>query len=244
MEIAIDFFLLLLLLHIIGDFYLQSEKMCESKRQKGTRSQSLYLHLVIIALVFALPAVCCHAFFPWFVLIVLSHSVMDIGKSYLEKKHPRYTLYYFFGDQLLHWIVLAFCASAPNLPILPFQRQFLLLLLGFSLLFKPTNILIALVLRQFNVTPRTEKTLPSAGHLIGNIERILTFVLVLLGQYSAIGFLIAAKSIMRFRDNKQTTVSTEYVLCGTLLSIGCAFITGICIKYFDKILVIAPIIYR
>ncbi|RGX78487.1 DUF3307 domain-containing protein [Bacteroides stercorirosoris] len=244
MEVTIDFFLLLLLLHIIGDFYLQSEKMCENKRQKGIKSKCLYLHLGIITLVFAAPAICCHTFIPWFALIILSHSVIDIGKSYFEKKYPRYTLYYFFGDQLLHWAILAICASALALPALPFQRQFLLLILGFALLFKPTNILITLVLRQLNVTPRTEKTLPSAGHLIGNIERILTFVLVLLEQYSAIGFLIAAKSIMRFRDNKQTTVSTEYVLCGTLLSIGCAFITGICIRYFDRILTLLPFIYR
>lgn len=100
MEVTIDFFLLLLLLHIIGDFYLQSEKMCENKRQKGIKSKCLYLHLGIITLVFAAPAICCHTFIPWFALIILSHSVIDIGKSYFEKKYPRYTLYYFFGDQL------------------------------------------------------------------------------------------------------------------------------------------------
>ncbi|WP_044270919.1 DUF3307 domain-containing protein [Bacteroides timonensis] len=236
MEIT-KLFLLLLILHIIGDFYLQSQQMCDNKRKKGIRSKELYTHILIISLLF-IPVAICHGAFKWFILIVLSHTAIDIFKSYLEKKYPRWVLHYFFGDQLLHWSVLAFCAVkiSPLSQPFPLNEELILLILGFLLLFKPTNILITLVLRQFNVTPRTEKTLPSAGHLIGNMERILTFILILLNQYSAVGFLIAAKGLLRLRDNKQTTISTEYVLCGTLLSIGCAFIISICIRHFSSIL--------
>lgn len=236
MEI-IKLFLLLLILHIIGDFYLQSQQMCDSKRKAGIKSKTMYTHLLILSFLF-LPIAIYYNTFGWFILIILSHGIIDICKSYLERKYPQWALHYFFGDQLLHWTILAFCAMqiSPLNSVLPINGDLVLLALGFLLLFKPTNILITLVLRQFNVTPRSEKTLPSAGHLIGNMERILTFILILLEQYSAVGFLIAAKSLLRFRDNKQTTISTEYVLCGTLLSIGCAFIISICIKHFNSIL--------
>ena len=42
------------------------------------------------------------------------------------------------------------------------------------------------------------------------------------------GFLIAAKSILRFKDDN--TVKTEYVLVGTMLSFGLAIALGIIIN--------------
>jgi hypothetical protein len=67
----------------------------------------------------------------------------------------------------------------------------------------------------------------NAGKLIGNIERVLTLTLLLMGQYEAIGFIIAGKSILRYEGEK--TAKTEYVLVGTLLSFGIAIIIGILI---------------
>jgi hypothetical protein len=46
-------------------------------------------------------------------------------------------------------------------------------------------------------------------------------------QYEAVGFIIAAKSILRYEGVK--TSKTEYVLIGSLLSFGIAIITGITI---------------
>lgn len=50
-------------------------------------------------------------------------------------------------------------------------------------------------------------------------------VLVMLHQYTAIGFIIAAKSILRYNESK--TGKTEYVLIGTLLSFSIALMIGI-----------------
>jgi len=49
------------------------------------------------------------------------------------------------------------------------------------------------------------------------------------GHWEAIGFLIAAKSVFRFGDLKESKERklTEYILIGTLLSFGIAMITGI-----------------
>lgn len=54
----------------------------------------------------------------------------------------------------------------------------------------------------------------------------------MLGEYEAIGFLIAAKSILRFKETD--TARTEYVLIGTLLSFGVAIMCGVVIEYIGN----------
>lgn len=83
------------------------------------------------------------------------------------------------------------------------------------------------------VEPLNDEGLPDAGRLIGILERILVLIFVLLNQYQAIGFLIAAKSILRFgeRDGDHRRKQTEYVLVGTLMSFTLAIIIGIIVQY-------------
>jgi hypothetical protein len=68
--------------------------------------------------------------------------------------------------------------------------------------------------------------LPSAGFHIGMLERLLVVAFVLLDLPSGVGFLLAAKSIFRFGDlqRAESRQLTEYVLIGTLLSIGGAYL--------------------
>jgi hypothetical protein len=42
--------------------------------------------------------------------------------------------------------------------------------------------------------------------------------------------LVAAKGIIRFNEKDRPEIKTEYLVIGTLLSIGLAIITGIAIK--------------
>lgn len=55
-------------------------------------------------------------------------------------------------------------------------------------------------------------------------------VFVLIGQYEAVGFIVAAKSLLRFKETD--TAKTEYVLAGTLLSFGIATCCGLLVKYW------------
>jgi len=64
--------------------------------------------------------------------------------------------------------------------------------------------------------------LKQGGRYIGWLERSLVMLLVLANQPSSIGFLIAAKSILRFgeiKDASQRKVA-EYIIIGTFLSFG------------------------
>jgi hypothetical protein len=78
------------------------------------------------------------------------------------------------------------------------------------------------------------ENLLNGGKWIGIIERLMIFTFVLLGKYEAIGFLITAKSILRFRQDTETKQS-EYVLVGTLLSYGLAIMVGLMISQILKI---------
>ena len=74
--------------------------------------------------------------------------------------------------------------------------------------------------------------LASAGKWIGICERVLILTFVLLQQYTAIGFLMTAKSILRFSEKESNTqLKTEYILVGTLVSFTTSALVGIFTKY-------------
>ncbi len=71
--------------------------------------------------------------------------------------------------------------------------------------------------------------LKEGGRYIGWLERILVMLLVLMDQRNGIGFLIAAKSILRFgeiKDASQRKVA-EYIIIGTFLSFGWALLISV-----------------
>lgn len=69
-------------------------------------------------------------------------------------------------------------------------------------------------------------SLDNAGRYIGMLERLFIFVFILSGELSAIGFLLAAKSVFRFGDlsKAKDRKLTEYILIGTFLSFGLAIL--------------------
>jgi hypothetical protein len=71
--------------------------------------------------------------------------------------------------------------------------------------------------------------LEGAGRLIGQMERSLVFPFLLIGQPGALGFLVAAKSIFRIWELKDSAerMEAEYVILGTLMS----FAYGIAAAY-------------
>lgn len=114
----------------------------------------------------------------------------------------------------------------------------LLLLLGYVLVLKPSSVVIGSILSPWLPSVNTQGTLKSAGTLIGYLERVLILTFVLLKQWEAIGFLLTAKSILRFNDIKgiEQRALSEYVLLGTLLSFTTSIGIGLVVA---KLLVLA-----
>ena len=69
------------------------------------------------------------------------------------------------------------------------------------------------------------------GRLIGNLERIVLTIVVAAGSYSALGFLIAAKGLVRFEEFEKSREFTEYFLVGSLSSVLVALCAGLILRH-------------
>ena len=88
------------------------------------------------------------------------------------------------------------------------------------------------------LVPVTEQRAPSAGgitvpsgelargRIIGVLERTLALTLVIEGQYGALGLIVAAKALARFRGLEDRDFA-EYFLIGTLASLLHAVAVGV-----------------
>ena len=198
------------------------------KEERKFKSWFLYVHSLIIGGVsWAVVPVCDFGFYA--LAIAISHFIIDTIKTYSPKG-----LWNFIIDQIAHLSILIIVAlsfdTASELPIqsIDCNESFSIpmFILAVLLCIKPANILIKLVLKKYQVgETQSCENIKNAGALIGDLERILTIIFVIIGQYEAIGFIIAAKSILRFKDTD--TAKTEYVLAGTFLSFGIALLCGL-----------------
>ena len=74
------------------------------------------------------------------------------------------------------------------------------------------------IFQKYHFTTDAE-SVPGAGAVIGNLERILSAIFLAMNQITAIGFIYTAKSIARFKEIEENKGFAEYYLIGTLFSI-------------------------
>jgi len=100
------------------------------------------------------------------------------------------------------------------------------IVVGALLLTQPANWVVRQVLRVARQTGSQSQN--RAGRWIGILERLLIYVLVVIGAAAAAGLVVAAKSILRFPEinAKPPVIDPEYVLVGSLASWLLAFATG------------------
>ncbi len=226
----------LLLAHLLGDFVLQPTRWLIHKRAHKAGSRYLYLHILIH---FLLVMLLIWDIDSWKIALVIavSHYFIDLAKLYVSPYFKNETIP-FFIDQLLHLLVIYACAYHQELiphTLTLISRIDWALLTAVIFVTWPAAIIMGQLLQ--NMARQIEldhKSLPNAGKYIGIIERIFVLVFILLDKWEAIGLLIAAKSVFRFNDLKESNSRklTEYILIGTLLSFGIAMITGILYSYF------------
>lgn len=230
----------LLLAHILGDFVFQSDRWVLKKRQRKHRSSQLYWHGLVHALLLVIFLGFQVKYLPAVIFIVLTHLLIDLVKLQLEgRKDPRWL---FFGDQLAHIIILLlvlywYHPFELDLEILG-SREVLLFLVMFFFITFTSSVIIRQVMSSWRLEEdREEESLPRAGKYIGMLERLLVFLFIILHQWAAIGWLIAAKSIIRFSDlsRAKDRKLTEYVLIGTLLSFALAVGAGLLFLLLEDI---------
>lgn len=69
------------------------------------------------------------------------------------------------------------------------------------------------------------------GRVIGNLERGLMLLTVAIGAYGALGFLVAAKGLIRIKELEVDRDFAEYFLIGTLASVLIALALGFLVRH-------------
>ena len=129
-----------------------------------------------------------------------------------------------------------------------FSTEFLSITAGLLILTNEVNHLIRYILHRLKVEPQKmhrvpkieEKEYPfegfSRGRIIGILERSMIFLVVLSNQLSAIGFILTAKGVARFKDLEEKDF-VEYLIIGTFLSALLALFVGLIFRelYFPEL---------
>lgn len=227
------FILLQFFAHVLVDYFFQNQKTANHKNKNGFKSKYLVGH---IALVFVFSWVLSFqvTFFIGAGVIAIIHYFIDGVKAHFIKR-PFIAKYLFFIDQLAHIIVFVAVSVAWDryfgiAPVfeMPISFSTAMMCIGYLICLKPANVLIKEIFYTSDLEIIKAEELPNAGKLIGSLERILTLTFIIIGQFQAVGFLIAAKSVLRYKDTE--TLKTEYVLIGTMLSFGIAIVIGILVN--------------
>lgn len=224
--------------HLVGDFILQTDKMCtdKSSNNRSVRYRALAEHAVVQA---ALAYLFVAQWNNWFVplAIGISHFLIDLVKVHFK----RMTFVGFICDQLAHYCViialwfLIFANHDYNPAAEQFSANFWLVATAYIAVLSPTSILIKSFIEyeKWLPTDASLKGLPNAGKWIGYLERILILTFVFTDNIEGVGFLLAAKSVFRFGELNRTKdiKTTEYVLIGTFTSFTIAILLGFGIQW-------------
>ncbi|SEN32002.1 hypothetical protein SAMN04487857_113147 [Pseudomonas sp. ok272] len=229
--------LVMVLIHVLVDFVLPWKRWYAEVT--ASRYRVLVMAIYFIAASLAL----------FVALALLRHDIASAATAALALAAGRAALYllmprqsshpvrYFLLEQVvvlsaitLVWLVTDnyFQTLYGSLTTLPSPAN-LLILLAYLLVLHPTSTLIGLALKPWIKEIDSQGSLANAGKLIGNLERALILTFVLLKQWEAIGFLLTAKSILRFNEIQGAKVRSlsEYVLLGTLLSFTLSIAVGL-----------------
>ncbi len=244
----------LLVAHFLGDFTFQPRHWVDEKRRRRWRSPFLYYHVLVhfamaLAVLFWLSGQASWVGFFGALVIATGHLIFDLLKIYyvkfIENSWQEVGLQrglVFLWDQIAHFCVLFLIAvwvhnilwivATPD-----WMTRILIIALGYYFIIYPSATLVDLSTKDWQAyieKYHPDEGLPLAGRSIGQLERVLALTFILVGQYTALGFLIGAKSIFRFGDLSKGLhhKKTEYILIGTLLSFTIVVVVGLILSYF------------
>ncbi|GAA4323000.1 hypothetical protein GCM10023115_51430 [Pontixanthobacter gangjinensis] len=240
MENSFLIILQLLLAHIITDFVIQPTSWVKHKREFKGRSKYLYFHAFLAGFLSFLFLMKLEW---WYigVFISVTHYFTDLWKLQFSKD----SLKIFLSDQVLHlfailvaWLYLTsnFFEVGSFLQQLISSEAAMAVIVGYLLVIFPAGFLVGKATKRWQNEVEDDlrkNSLDAAGRYIGIFERILVLTFILTTNFSAIGFLIAAKSILRFSDKSEIGArkQTEYVLIGTLMSFTITILIGFLVRH-------------
>lgn len=233
-------FTALLLAHVLADFTFQTKWIHTNK----ARAHVLLLHGVIVWVTAHLAT--GQVFSPVLTGLAFAHILIDAVKTYGRFR----SLTAFLTDQAAHLAtLLAAAAYAPALwdsgawAAQPALLPLMALATGLIAALTAGQHVVALLMRPHSIRIRNTG-LREGGRQIGLLERGLIYVLLLANQPLGVGFLVAAKSLLRFGTAMRDQRLAEYVIIGTLASFGWAILVTLAIQtllpYLPPLEIIPP----
>ncbi|UWR20974.1 DUF3307 domain-containing protein [Sulfitobacter sp. S190] len=215
---TIELLIALVTAHLLADFVFQTTHMVLNKQ----RPLILLMHGLHV---FALTALLSGGAMLLALGVALSHVIIDAVKVHLAPD----TLRTYLLDQAAHFAVLLGAVVWLPLwlleplwpPLSADMIQIALVVSGLITASLAGGPAVGHLMVRFKAHAQPDG-LEYAGRIIGVMERGLIFLMVMIGEPSAIGFLIAAKSILRFDTVSRDQRLSEYVIIGTLASFGWA----------------------
>lgn len=219
---ALHVFTALLLAHVLADFVFQTQWSLRNEAH-------VLVFLLHIAAVFGFTTAALGGVWELAVPVALLHLVIEALRVWALPAAWRRRLPVFATAQLAHIAVLAGVALAYPAAFdrglwAPFADVLLapaIVMTGLVLAVPAGGQIVGALMARY-AGAIDEDSLPQAGQIIGLLERGLIVLLVFTGQAAGVGFLIAAKSILRFDTAAQGQKAGEYVIIGTLASFGWA----------------------
>lgn len=222
--------------HFLSDFVLQTDSDVKQKNKVKVFIKHIFF---VTGVSYLFLGLFDNYLIP--IVILITHSSIDLIKLKIKKDN----IWIFLSDQLAHLLAIIFISINANFfldnavnffwEINLGDNYYLVLLLITSVIIvtKFNGIVIgylikALQVKIFKIDANSD-SLPQTGRIIGYLERFIILISVLMNVPAIIGFLITAKSILRYAEIKSENdkLFVEYILIGTLLS----FALGISISY-------------
>lgn len=239
-------FFLLLAFHLFAAFLFQSSFFSEKRKKEG---KILLLHCLIyffiICLAFLLIFDFKHIFIAIFIISFFYMLALYIKNKIELKFHkPRALLFIFIFHQVLNittlFAIYHYFKLSEHLNTFygccqeyEYFNTLVIYFLLFTLLSEPAATLTKKVLALIS-NKRFERSNIfelKAGAMIGKLERMIVAILVLNNQYGAIGLVMTAKSIARFKQMENKNFAEKY-LVGTLTSLFIALIISMILKKY------------
>lgn len=246
----------LLAAHVIGDFLLQSTALVQRKAQ--LRPLAYLEHgFVHAALAWLLVMQWPEWRLPLLVFVVhlAIDLTKELARGVLRRRDlldAQRQLTLFSLDQIAHVLALIAIAAVHARDVQPMAalagtswyepaRHALIFVTGWVVTVRTGSIVIGLAVARYQPDLREaaasrndpvlaieSRGLEGGGQMIGALERTLAFLFVLLEVYAGIGFLLAAKSILRFGDanDPKNRRQAEYIIIGTLMSFTWALVVA------------------
>lgn len=218
-------YLILIIFHLLGDFYLQTTKITQCKDCSKINEEYLFIHSSIYIIPFLILYFLMTNVYATTTICVLfvTHILIDGVSCYFDKKYKQTVI--FFVNQVLHIGIICFLPRFITFNCHIVECNYIAFKIVFValMLITPCSIMISKIFQ--DIYPQSiEMGVFDIGSIIGIMERILTFIFACFESFSAIAIIITVKTWARTNDLKEPEFRNKYLL-GTLTSLVLALIT-------------------